>query len=504
MKRSIWQAAARRLELPALQRDADVDVAIIGGGITGLTVALKLSRAGRTVAVLEAGTIGDGTTGQSTGNLYATIGSRLSALRRKWGEETTREVVAARAGAIDFIESKVGEFGIDCEFARCAWHLYTPPEALADDALLERELDAAIDAGLSARLAPSAPLPFATGPTLVIVEQAQFDPLKYVRGLASTIASERCAVYQNTPVTRIDGEAGVVHTDRGRVSASHIVVATHTPKGSDLANLQVAPYREYALAMRLRSADYPRGIFWSAGDRHHSIRSYRFDDSEYLIVVGERHKTGQADDTVDRHARLEAWARAFFDVATVDLRWSAQGYYSPDELPYIGKSVGSDKVHIATGFAADGLTWGTLAGLIIGDEIDGTENRYAERFRPSRLDPAKSAKKLLAEGVNVAREYAVGRFGAVPAAGEAGELAAGEGRIVKIDDERVALSRDGEDRLHAVSAACTHMGCIVAWNAAEQTWDCPCHGSRFSASGAVIEGPALDALKPVRWPPTAS
>src|SRR5690606_17166214 len=151
-----------------------------------------------------------------------TIGSRLSALRRKWGEETTREVVAARAGAIDFIESKVGEFGIDCEFARCAWHLYTPPEALADDALLERELGAAIDAGLSARLAPSAPLPFATGPTLVIAEQAQFDPLKYVRGLASTIASERCAVYQNTPVTRIDGEAGVVHTDRGRVSASHI------------------------------------------------------------------------------------------------------------------------------------------------------------------------------------------------------------------------------------------------------------------------------------------
>ncbi|HRO58818.1 MAG TPA: FAD-dependent oxidoreductase [Burkholderiaceae bacterium] len=500
MKRSIWQAAARQVDLPALRNDANVDVAIVGGGITGLTAALRLSRSGRRVAVLEAGKIGDGTTGQSTGNLYATIGSRLSTLCEKWGEETTREVVRARASAIDFVEKSVAEFGIDCDFARRDWYLYTPPETLPDESSLERERAAAVAAGLSARLEPNAPLPFATGPTLVIGGQAQFDPLKYVRGLAAAIASERCAIYQDTPVTRIDGNAGVVHTDRGQVSAAHVVMATHTPKGSDLANLQVAPYREYGLALRLGSADYPLGIFWSAADTRRSIRSYRFDGKDYLIVVGEKHKTGQADDTDACQARLEEWARAFFDVASVDMRWSAQGYYSPDELPYIGKSVGSDKVYIATGFAADGLTWGTLAGLVIGDEIAGVDNPFGERFRPARVDPAKAGKKLVVESANVAKEYALGHLGAASAFEKAEALAAGDGRVVKLDGERVAVCRDGENKLHAVSAVCTHMGCIVAWNGAEQSWDCPCHGSRFAANGAVIEGPALEALKPVQLP----
>lgn len=504
MHQSIWQATTQKLDLPPLQSDMTVDTVVVGGGITGLTTAMKLSGAGQRVAVLEAGSIAGGTTGDSTGNLYAMIGTPLSDLRSKWGEKAMCAVVRSRASAVDFIEATASAHGIDCAFARRAWHLYAPSGSSEHDSFLERERVAALQAGLPARLSAHAPLSFETGQTLVVDGQAQFNPLQYVRGLASAIASERCAIFPNSEVTKVDTENCAVQTARGRVSAANIVMATHTPKGSDLAILEVAPYREYALAATLKSGDYPQGIFWSAGKKHYSVRSYESQGRQYLIVIGEKHKTGQSHDTGACYARLEAWAREHFDIDSIDMRWSAQGYYPADNLPYIGQSASSKNVYIATGFAADGLTWGTLSGLVIADQILGKPDESMAQYRPSRIDPGKSAKNFIVESANVAKEYAVGHLGSVPALDEAGDIAMGDGRVVKIDGERVAVWRDAQNTLRAVSAVCTHMGCIVGWNGAEQTWDCPCHGSRFSAGGAVIEGPALDALKPVALPPAPS
>jgi glycine/D-amino acid oxidase-like deaminating enzyme/nitrite reductase/ring-hydroxylating ferredoxin subunit len=500
MNPSIWQAEAQQPDLPVLLGDMTVDTVVVGGGITGLTAAMKLSKAGQRVVVLESGRIGGGTTGHSTGNLYAMVGTPLSQLRIKWGEGVMCAVVRSRASAVDFVETTVREQGIDCAFARRSWHLYTPAGAARQGPLLEHERIAAMQAGLAARLVARASPAFDTGQTLVVDGQAQFNPLSYVRGLASAIASERCAIFRNSEVTEIDKENCAVHTAGGRVSAANIVMATHVPKGPELATLQVAPYREYALAATLRSGDYPQGIFWSAGEKRYSIRSHESEGRQYLIAIGEKHKTGQARDTAMCYAKLESWARSHFDIEKIDRRWSAQGYYPVDDLPYIGQSVGSKNVYIATGFAADGLTWGTLAGLTIAAQILGTPDELAAPYRPTRIDPARSAKKFVVESANVAKEYVAGYLGSAPEAHGLEELAVGEGRVVKVNGERVAVSRDKANSLRAVSAVCTHLGCIVGWNGAEQTWDCPCHGSRFSPGGALIEGPALGALKELSLP----
>jgi glycine/D-amino acid oxidase-like deaminating enzyme/nitrite reductase/ring-hydroxylating ferredoxin subunit len=493
IKKSIWKAKSPSPDFPSLKNNIEVDVAIVGGGITGITTAHLLSNQGRKVAVLEAMKVGEGTTGDSTGNLYTMVDKRMHHIQSKFDDDTLRVIAGSRTAAVEFIETTIRKFGISCNFKRMSMYLFS--ESGKEDRLIEQEKVAARDSGLQVTALDSLPLPFEISMAIKIENQAQFNPASYVKGLAKKINRQNCQIYANTPVLEIKkGTPFVLLTPEGKITASKIVLATHTPKGVLMVQTVLGPYREYAMAAKLFGGDYPEGIFWSTDPVHHaSIRSFRTKTDSYLIIIGEDHKVGQADDHEIFFNKLEDYARSRFDISTVDYRWSAQHYKPADGLPYIGES-SDDGIFIATGFSTDGLVYGTLSAMILSDVITGRENPWAATYDPKRFTPVASAKKFLVENINVIGEYLKGL---TRSSGDDSpdQLRPGEGKVMVIKNEKLAVHRDKSGQLHVVSAVCPHMKCIVKWNNAENTWDCPCHGSRFKASGEVIEGPAYHSLE---------
>ena len=494
---SLWHDTAREASFAPLEADCTVDVAIVGGGIFGLMTAFALARDGASVAVLEARGVGTGSTGYSTGNLYATVGAGLAAVEKKWGEEAMRRVVRSRRAAVDRIEALARELGIDCDFTRCDFHQFALPGSPPEDLeALRKEADAARRAGLAVREIDSAPLPFATADTLVIAGQAQFQPLDFVRGLALAIRSDRCRIHESTPVLDFDADAKSVTTARARVRAAHIVLATHTPKKFNAVQTELGPYREYAVALEVPQGKLPAGIFWSQETGRHSLRAFSREGRHYALVIGEKHKTGQEPDMHARQEALAGWLREHLGAHAESHRWSAQGYYAADLLPYVGRSAGAENLYLATGFGADGLTYGAMASAIVADAILGRDNEYAEMYKARRIAPLKGGGKLVKENVNVVGEY-LKDYAHLLHPGHAEELAPGDGRVVEIGGKRCAVHRTGDGRLLAVSPICTHLKCVVHWNSAEKTWDCPCHGSRFDVDGSVLEGPAPKPLEAI-------
>ncbi len=488
---AIWKLGSRGVaQFAPLDRDMSVDVVVIGAGITGLTTAMALAEAGQHVMVLEALSVGAGVTGGSTGNLYATLASGQAPLRRKWGDEVAREVVKARAEAVDRIESTVARLGIECQFKRQPAFRLLNDDRQRTQHDLNDELDALISAGLDAERVDATALPFDSW-GIRISHQAQFNPLHYVQGLANAAIREGVEVYPHTPVRAVDARQGIVTTDRGQVSAREIVFATHTPKGINLLQAGMLVSREYAVTARLRSGDYPEGIYWVL-DPFHSLRSYQHEGEHYLIVIGEKHKTGEHH--ADHYQRLRDYLSAHFDIAAFTHQWSAQQYSSPDGLPYIGRVHGHDHLYMATGFAADGLVWGTLAGQIIADQVMGSDNPWAARFGARRITPGKSALQYAKENATVTKHMVKDYLGTAKLE-DFDDVVAGEGRVATVDGEKLAIHRNSAGELKVLSAVCPHMKCIVHWNGAETTWDCPCHGSRFDTDGEVLEGPAFHALE---------
>lgn len=497
---SLWNDYADATAFAPLEEDITVDVAVIGGGITGVTAAALLARGGRKVALLEARSLGGGTTGHSTGNLYVGVDQTLSALSAKYGVETLREVLAARNHAVQMIGRNVGDYGLDCDFTLCDWYFYSDnPES---DALVEREFEAARRAGLGIVHAAAPELPFSSSRAIRLSEQAQFNPRRYVQGLARATHSGNCRIYENTAVESVmEGRDGVctVQTAGGAVYAEHVIHATHTPKGIMLVQTLLGPYREYGIACRLdgsgsRGLPGP-GIFWGyprAGEKY-STRGYARGDERFLVVVGRPHKVGQLKSNEECLRKLEEFAREHFPVAAVTHRWGGQHYRPADLLPYIGRSDDDSNVLIATGFSTDGLVYGTLAAAMLADLIQGKSNPWLELFNPSRKQPLKAAKNFIKENANVFVQYLKDLPGNAEAK-EFSEVAPGEGKIVEKNLQKLAVCRTLDNRLLVRSAVCTHLACIVNWNGAEQTWDCPCHGSRFCPDGSVIEGPALQPL----------
>jgi glycine/D-amino acid oxidase-like deaminating enzyme/nitrite reductase/ring-hydroxylating ferredoxin subunit len=490
---SVWTIDAdRAVGHPPLHGRITVDAAVVGGGITGLSTALLLREAGLKVAVLEAGRIGRGNTGGSTGNLYATVSSGLAALADKWKSEAVREAVALRSAAIDLIEENIARHSIDCDFARCP--LYT---VVADDqqqvAWLIDEHAAARAAGLAANLLDAAPeLPFAVRRVLRIDGQAQFNPLHYAQGLAAALVRRGAAVYEGSAVTAVDAGQGLLSTDAGEVHAAQIVFASHTPKGFNIVQAEMETYREYGVAGEVGSVACTDGIVWIRDDAQ-SIRRYRHHGRDYLIAVGEKHKTGHRGLDEGHQQRMQDYLRRRFGEIECSHRWSAQQYVPADGLPYIGRS-GHDNVFIATGFSADGLVWGTVAAEIIAGLVQQQTPAGSELLSPRRFTPVKSARLWAAESAEVVRHLVGDRLSASELDSLA-QLQPGEGRIVEFEGHKLAVYRAPDGQLSALSPVCPHMKCLVAWNAVEASWDCPCHGSRFRTDGSVIEGPALQPLQ---------
>ncbi|MEX2495591.1 MAG: FAD-dependent oxidoreductase [Woeseia sp.] len=490
---AVWTVAASDRRYPALNRDLSVDVAVIGGGVTGLATAVRLVEEGRKVAVLESLQVGAGTSGQSTGNLYATLAQGLRSVRSKWNEDALRDVVAVRSEAVDEVERRIKRYSLDCQFARRPLYLALPDPDDAQQEMIEAEYEASLLAGLGARMVQEAPeLPIPVKRALLIEQQAQYNPLRYVQELARVVAGQGGQVFEQTAVADVDASAGQVHTKGGIVTARSIVFATHTPKGINLLQAEMEPSREYGVAAPLAGDSHPSGIFWLL-DRFHSVRTYQQKNRSWLVVIGEKHSTGHGEAGREYYARLEQYARERFDIDTVSYRWSAQQYRTADLLPYIGRSA-HDNVYVGTGYASDGLTWGEVAAAIISRLICGKEVALAKLFSPRRFTPVKSAKKWAELNSKVAK-HLTGDYVNIASLDSLDSLAAGEGRVVKLNGHSVAAYRAPDTSLSVLSAVCPHMKCAVKWNAADLTWDCPCHGSRFATDGSVIEGPSYHPLK---------
>jgi glycine/D-amino acid oxidase-like deaminating enzyme/nitrite reductase/ring-hydroxylating ferredoxin subunit len=492
---TVWGKQTNQESFNTLTGDIETDVAIIGGGITGISAAYVLSLAGFDVVVLEASEVGNGTTGFSTGNLYAPIDTRLFSIAEKHDDKALKEVVASRLAAIDFIENRVKEFDIDCDFQRVPWHLFTSPEEPNGREEIMKEHRAAVTAGLEVSSRVPDGFPLAVKDLITIPGQAQFDPLVYTRELARHIKSTRCQIFENTPVLDVsDDDPCVLQTKMGKIKAVKVIMATHSPKGVYLVHAAMESKREFALAVRLKGPLPPPAVYWhvTPGSQY-SIRPYSSDKGDFLLVLGRSYTVGKKEQIKRSYLSLEEYLQAHFEVDTIEHIWAAQNYRPADHLPYIGKSVGDNNVYIATGFAADGLVYGTAAAMIIGDLIQGIDNPWAQVYDPKRFTPVASAKTVLKENMHVGKEL-LKDYLFYDKRTELSQLNAGEGKVMTVDGEKVAAYRNEQGNLHLVSSVCPHMGCIVHWNDVEKSWDCPCHGSRFSVDGEVLEGPAYRGL----------
>ena len=499
---SSWPQAKNLLETSKLTHDLTADVCIVGAGLAGLTTAYFLAREGRSVVVLDKGPVGGGNTGRTTAQLSNALDDRYSELIRIHGEEEARLAAHSHTAAIDMVEAIAHEEGIDCNFERVSGYLFVPPGSSRK--VLDEELDAAHRVGLTnvQRVAKAPLAGFDTLPCLHFPDQGQFDPLAYLNGLAGAIQKRGGQIYTGTAVDEIqDGQPARVRTRSGvTVTAGAVVVATNSPINDRVAlHTKQAPYLSYVVAAEVPPGSVTKALYWDTEDPYHYVRVQTLGDSdtELLLVGGEDHKTGQADDDDARYARLEAWARARFpSMGRVAYRWSGQVYETLDGLAYIGRNPGDEAVYVVTGDSGMGMTHSTIAGmlirdLIVGTDKMGTDNAWALIYDPKRK-PVKAAGEFAKEILNVAAQYT---DLVTPGESTAEVIAPGTGAVVGFGPSKHAVYCDDEGIRHTYSAICPHLGCVVAWNGGEKTWDCPCHGSRFDAYGRVVNGPAKSDLK---------
>jgi glycine/D-amino acid oxidase-like deaminating enzyme/nitrite reductase/ring-hydroxylating ferredoxin subunit len=491
----LWFDGAELPELPRPRTNVRADVCVVGAGIAGLTTAYLLAAEGRSVVVVDDGPLGGGMTGATTAHLVTAIDRGYSEIERLRGEASAKLAAQSHGAAIDRIEEIARREKIACDFERLDGFLFAGEENRRGD--LERELEAARRAGADVDLAPRAELPFDTGPCIRYRRQAQFHPLRYIGGLARAARRRGARIFGGFHAERIQGgtPARVTAGDR-KVTARAVVVATNSPVNDRVAiHTKQAPYMTYVVGALVPKGSVTRGLFWDTDEPFHYVRLQELPHgSDCLIVGGEDHKTGQADDTWDRHARLEAWARERFPmIESVGYKWGGQVMETLDGLAFIGRNPGDENVYIATGDSGVGLTHGTIAGMLLTDLILGRENPWSELYDPSRKVPL-AAGRFLRENVNVAAQYA---DWVTPGDAEsAREIPFDSGAVVRRGGSKMAVYRDGDGKSHAFSAVCPHLGCVVQWNDAEKTWDCPCHGSRFDKRGKVVNGPANTDLAP--------
>ena len=486
---SPWLATTPDAGYDSLDDDLSVDVAVVGGGIAGLSTAANLKERGKSVAVLERDRLATGVTGKTTAKVTSQHGLIYDHLRREFGRRRARQYAAVNEAAIDEIERRVEDLEVDCGFERRPAYLYGN-----DRDAIEREADAAREAGLSASFVTSVP-PFERAQAAVrFDDQAWFHPRKYLLALAADLTDD-VRIFEQTRVTDVHpGSPCRLETPGGTVTARRVVIATGFPildRAGYFARMH--PKRSYVIALRI-DGQPPEAMYYRAGDPYRSVRTYRGEEETLVLVGGENHKTGQGGSTTERYRRLAEWARERFPVESVAYHWSTQDYVTADKVPFVGRlGPGARNVFVATGFRGWGMTNGVAAGRLLATAIDGEKPPELELFDPLRVTPKASFSDTVVENADAASQFATDWARALLSS-DRGRIDRGEGRIVRDGPKPLAVSRDDEGHLHAVSAVCTHMGCLLEWNDGEASWDCPCHGSRYSPDGNVLEGPATDDL----------
>jgi glycine/D-amino acid oxidase-like deaminating enzyme/nitrite reductase/ring-hydroxylating ferredoxin subunit len=494
--RSVWMDEQSFDPHSLLAPETRTDVCIVGAGIAGLTTAYELLKVGRNVVVLDDGPIGGGETGRTTAHLTYAMDDGFRRLERVHGDAALRTIVESHRGAIDVIQRNVEELGIDCGFRRVDGYLFASDDHPTRD--LADELETALRAGAEVYPCERAPLPFETGPCLRFAGQAEFHPLAYLNGLARAICARGGMIHLGVHVEQIaPGDPMKISAAGGRtVFARAVVDATNATITSSMKiPLRQAPYRTYAIAFSVPRGAIARHLAWDTADPYHYIRLADDGDSELLIVGGEDHRTGQDDEPGARWEALENWTRARIPIAgPIRTRWSGQVMEPADGLAFIGKSPDVDGVYIVSGDSGQGMTHGTIAGVVLAELLEGREHPWAEIYSPQR-SVFRGFGELLREAVHSGAPYA--DWFKPSEVESADDLMPGDGALVRRGLRMIAAYRDLDGVLHERSAVCPHLAGVVAWNAAEKTWDCPCHGSRFDAYGKVVNGPAIGDLERV-------
>lgn len=500
---SLWQQADKPL-FTGIAENLTVDTCIVGAGIAGLTTAYLLAKAGQSVAVLDRERLGLGETGLTSAHISNALDDRYFALQKMHGTEGARLAAESHTAAIRLIEQITRDENIDCELRKADGFLFLDPKH--DLNFLMRELRATHDSGLTeVKLLPRAPISlFDTGPCLHFPEQAQFHPLKYIDGLAYAIQKLGGKVLTHSEVVEIKGGKDAhVKTSQGfRVDCKNVVVATNVPINNKVAiHTKNAAYRTYIVGVPVPPEKVQDVLIWDTGDPYHYLRFVKdpHTDEDILIVGGEDHRTGQDTNPEHHFENLRRWIETHLDIhARVISRWSGQIMEPVDGMAYIGKNpADDDNVFIITGDSGNGLTHGSLGGILLRDLILGVDNPWAKLYDPSRLH-LRSLGTYIREATQSTVPY--GDWLSDGDVDTPSQIEAGEGAVIRDGLRKVAVYKDEMNRLHCFSAVCTHLGGIVRWNAAEKTWDCPCHGSRFDRFGQVVNGPAIQELTPVADP----
>lgn len=490
--RPLWSRSPAIRRFPQLDADLHSEVVVVGGGITGVTTALLLAEAGKRVTLLESRSLAAGVTGATTAHLTEALDTRYHELESSFGKEGAALARASSRDAIEKIAELASAAGGACGFERLNGYLFAENDRQLSE--LDAELEAAERAGAKVSRQDDVPLPLGARGAVVFANQAQFHPIDYVRQLAERLALTGARVYEGVTVSNVETQGQLrLETDTGnRVTADAIVLATHAPFQNMKLQLELAQYRSYVVSAPIEKP--LGGLYWDLADPYHYLRSVTLDGKNYAIVGGGDHRTGTIPEGGPDAPFQELEAYAARLGVTAGERWSAQVVEPSDGLPFIGKPDSGIELYLAQGFSGNGMTFGTLSAMLISDALLGRPNRYADLYRADRFKPLASARAVLSENAETAAHLVAGHV--KPVSDQPLEqLSRGEGCILKADGKKLAVYRDDEGSVHAVSAICTHQGCQVAFNPVERSWDCPCHGSRFDIDGRVLDGPAKKPLE---------
>ncbi|KYC37913.1 (2Fe-2S)-binding protein [Scytonema hofmannii PCC 7110] len=490
---SYWIDSTPENHFSPLVNTVTVDVAIVGAGIAGITAATLLKRAGKTVAVIESNRIATGVSGHTTAKVTSLHQLIYAELIEKFGEEKARIYAQSNQAALERIAAFVEEEQIDCDFSRQSAYSFTDSQDQLSK--IEQEVEAALRLGLPASFVRETSLPFPIAGAIKFDNQAQFHSHKYLLHLAKGITGNGSYVFENTRVQKVEEDNPCqVITDKGTVQAQDVIITTNLPiLDQGLFFAKTYPKRSYIIGARIEASKAPKGMYIGIGETYYSIRTTPYRDGLLLLVGGGGHKVGTVTNTEEKYLDLEEFARSRFGIDSFEYRWSTQDAVSFDRLPYIGKLTPfNNHIYVATGFSLWGMTKGTLSGMLLADKILGINNLWAELYDATRATPffsVEGIKQNLDVGVHWVGDRIKGignSFVDVPNS---------EGKLVTVNGKKVAAYRDEGGEIHAVSAVCSHLGCVVAWNSAEKSWDCPCHGSRFNYNGTVLHGPTVKDLE---------
>ena len=495
-RKSIWQSEIKRFE-DAENEERCFDVAIIGGGITGISIAYKLQQFGLKCVILESNNIGYGTTGGTTAHLNDFFDTSYNEAISKFGLENAKLLYQAGQEALSLIKNNIQLHQINCDFKQLDAHLFATDEA--QEKQLEEIVEGSNKVGRKMEFINQIDFPIPFRKAALISNQAQFHPIKYIKTLADEFIKAGGTIMENCLCECPSQEADLVNleTSKGQFKAEYVVYATHTPPGISLLHFTTAPYRSYALACTLKNGNYPTHLGYDLYDPYHYFRTQEIDGKMLLIVGGEDHKTGHEEDTGIRFSNLENYCRQYFDVDKVEYTWSSQYYEPADGLPSIGLMPSSDsKIFVATGFRGNGMIFGSIASVIITDLITKGYSPYAKLFNPKRFKPTAGFSSFVKENATVVKDLIQDKINMEKIQSLA-EIKEGEAKVVSYEGNSYAIYAEKDSHLHILKSTCPHAHCEVRWNSAEISWDCPCHGSRFNVNGKILTGPSTSDLTPL-------